>query len=108
MSATSRCRSKLLSARSAARRSSAHPVLSTQTKNNSESDSDCGPFKSGIYEDLGEDLEGEERCDNIGKGARVVVKVMKNGVEVSQVGPYCLIFDIVSVMTEQPVWKCHL
>jgi hypothetical protein len=77
MSATSRCRSKLLSARR-------------------------------IYEDLGEDLEGEERCDNIGKGARVVVKVMKNGVEVSQVGPYCLIFDIVSVMTEQPVWKCHL
>jgi hypothetical protein len=29
-------------------------------------------------------MEGEERCDNIGNGARVVVKVMKNGVEVSQ------------------------
>ena len=29
-------------------------------------------------------MEGEERCDNIGNGARVVVKVMKNGVEVRQ------------------------
>ena len=84
MSATSRCRSKLLSARSAARRASAHPVLSTQPMSNADFESDCSQFKSGIYEDFGDDLEGEEKCDNIGNGARVVVKVIKNGVEVSQ------------------------
>jgi hypothetical protein len=72
-------------------------VLSTQTKYNSESGYDCGSFKSGIYEDLGEDLEGEERSDNVGNGARVVVKVMKNGVEVRLVRTTLL--SIVPVMT---------
>ena len=51
---------------------------------NADFESDCSQFKSGIYEDFGDDLEGEEKCDNIGNGARVVVKVIKNGVEVSQ------------------------
>ena len=85
---TSRCKSKILSARSAARGVSAGAILTataqpTQNKSGTEYDSDYMLPKDDIYEDTGDDLASDELYgDNNRVKSRVVVKIMKNGVEV--------------------------
>ena len=83
---TSRCKSKILSARSAARGVSAGAILSahpTQNKSSTEHDSDYMLSKDDIYEDTGDDLASDELYGDSNRvKSRVVVKIMKNGVEV--------------------------
>lgn len=84
---TSRCKSKILSARSAARGVSAGAILSARhpkSKSSTEYDSDYLLPKDDIYEDTGDDLASDEKYgDSTGARSKVVVKIIKNGVEVS-------------------------
>lgn len=83
---TSRCKSKILSARSAARGVSAGAILTghpTQIKSGTEYDSDYMLPRDDIYEDTGEDLASDELYSDSNRvKSRVVVKIMKNGIEV--------------------------
>ena len=90
---TDYCRNKnrLLSGKSSTRGASASAKFaspSKRKKNESEKNDDSNPFPDDIYEDTGDDIEKLENPAESGLETAVVVKIMKNGIEVNKIAKH--------------------
>ena len=84
-------KNRLLSGKSSTRGASASAKFASpvqRKKNESEKSGGSNPFPDDIYEDTGDDIEELPNPAESGLETAVVVKIMKNGIEVSDI--FCI------------------
>ena len=84
-------KNRLLSGKSSTRGASASAKFASpvqRKKNESEKSDGSNPFPDDVYEDTGDDIEELPNPAESGLETAVVVKIMKNGIEVSDI--FCI------------------